>query len=53
MTRISDRLLVQRVDQLIVIIDEHAGTEIEFPVKLTPMVLRALAYLATDEKSGQ
>jgi hypothetical protein len=48
MTRISDRLLVQRVDHLIVIIDESAGTEIEFPVNLTPMVLRALAYLATD-----
>jgi hypothetical protein len=48
MARISDRLLIQRVDHLIVIVDEHAGQEIEFPVTLTPMVLRVLAYLATD-----
>ncbi|HEY7010128.1 MAG TPA: hypothetical protein VH395_14365 [Jatrophihabitantaceae bacterium] len=48
MARIDDRLLIQRVDQLIVIVDESAGVEIEFPVALTPMVLRVLAYLATD-----
>jgi hypothetical protein len=48
MTRVSDRLLIQRVDHLIVIIDEHAGQEIEFPVTLTREVLRVLAYLATD-----
>lgn len=53
MTRLNERLLVQHVDQLIVIIDEHAGTEIEIPLQSARMLLRALTYLLTDEKSGQ
>lgn len=46
MTRISDRLLVQRVDHLIVIMDETTGAEVEFPVEEAPAVAGALRYLA-------
>ena len=45
MTRITDRLLVQRVDDQIVVLDESAGAEVAFPLEVLPEVLSALTYL--------
>jgi hypothetical protein len=45
MTRISDRLLVQRVDDQIVIVNESSGEEITFPVEQGQRVIDALDYL--------
>lgn len=46
MSRITDRLLVQRVDEEIVIMDEVTGAEVTFPVLVTNNVISALTYLA-------
>ena len=49
MARINDRLLVQRVDDLMVVMDDSTGAEITFPVTDTVNVVRALAYLLTGD----
>lgn len=45
MTRVSDRLLVQRVDDLIVVIDESTGEEVAVPVDVAARVIAAITYL--------
>jgi len=47
MTRINDRLLVQRADDVMVLMDESTGAEIVFAVGETADVCGSLAYLAT------
>lgn len=49
MARISDTLLVQRVDDRIVVMDESTGAEVVFPVAVTQRVRDALGYLASEE----
>jgi hypothetical protein len=44
-TRISDRHLVQRVDDVIVIIDESTGEEVQVPVLVAAGVAAAITYL--------
>jgi hypothetical protein len=48
MARITDRLLVQRVDGLIVLIDESSGEEVTVPVEVVPNVIEAMKYLTQD-----
>jgi hypothetical protein len=50
--RISDRLLVQRVDDLIVIVDESSGAEITFPVAEVALVTAALMILRDPFTTG-
>lgn len=45
MARITDRLLVQRVDERMVFMDESTGSEVTFPLEVTPNVVAALRYL--------
>jgi hypothetical protein len=45
MSRITDRVLVQRVDDLIVVLDESTGDEVTFPVEVAPQAIAALHYL--------
>jgi len=45
MARITNNLLVQRADDLIVLIDEFTGEEVAFPVTLAPNVVGAIQYL--------
>jgi hypothetical protein len=45
-TRINDHLLVQRVDDLIVVIDESAGEEVAFAREDAANVVFAITYLA-------
>lgn len=49
MTRISERLVVQRVDDRMVMMDDSSGDEFVFPVADTEHVVRALVYLATAD----
>lgn len=49
MTRISDSLLVQRVDDLLVILDESTGAEITVPVELGNRLTVAINYLCHAE----
>lgn len=51
MARITDRLVVQRVDGQIVVMDDSSGAEIVFPVEVVPNVLAALNYLVKDTAS--
>lgn len=46
--RISDKLLVQRVDDDIVVLSTDTGEEVGFPVEATLDVISALTYLAGD-----
>lgn len=48
MARINDRLVIQRVGDAIVIVDEVAGTELVFPAVQVPNVNAALRYLTAD-----
>ena len=49
MSRITDRLLVQRTDTQIVFMDETTGAEVTFPVEATANVIAALQYLVNPE----
>lgn len=49
MTRIGDSLLVQRVDDRIVMLDDSTGDEVVFPVDYAEFVVRALMYLTTND----
>jgi hypothetical protein len=49
MTRINESLLVQRVGDLIVVVDESTGVEAGFPVTDTEKVIQVLMYLATND----
>jgi len=49
MSRITDRFVVQRVDALLVFMDDSTGTEITVPVAATPQIVAALSYLATED----
>lgn len=46
MTRINARLLVQRVDNLIVIVDENVNREVAWHVDDSPAIIQAIAYLS-------
>jgi hypothetical protein len=46
MARLSDRLLVQRADDMIVVMDDSTGAEVAFPIALTGSVIATLHYLA-------
>lgn len=48
MARVTDRLLVQRCDDLIVVMDDSTGAEVTFDIEAVPRVLAALLYLAGD-----
>lgn len=45
MARITDRLLVQRADDRMVVLDESSGAEIDFPISVVRNVIQALTYL--------
>jgi hypothetical protein len=46
MSRITDRFVVQRVDDQIVFIDDSSGQEITCPAEAVPNLIKALGYLA-------
>ena len=48
MARITETLLVQRVDGQILVMDDSTGDEVLFPVEATPNVIAALQYLSQD-----
>lgn len=49
MSRITDRLLVQRVDEQMVVMDDVTGAEITFPVDVVPNVIAAMVYLSSPD----
>lgn len=51
MARITDTLLVQRVDdQIVVLVDETGAlTEVTFPIEVIPNVIASLGYLYDPE----
>jgi hypothetical protein len=49
MSRITDRVLVQRVGDEIVFIDELTSDEVAFPVAAVGNVIAAMTYLADPE----
>lgn len=49
MTRVSERLLVQRAEDLIVLADEFTGEEVTFPVKLAAQVTETVGGLCGGE----
>lgn len=49
MSRITDRLVVQRVGDEIVFLDQLTGDEIVFSVEVIPHVFAAMGYLADPE----
>jgi hypothetical protein len=49
MARLTDRLLVQRVDDLLVVMDESSGAEITVPAAVVPNMLAAVWYLFAAE----
>jgi hypothetical protein len=49
MTRITDRFVVQRVDGMLVFVDDSTGAEVTLPVEHTALLIGALRYLADPE----
>jgi hypothetical protein len=52
MTRISDRLLVQRVDDLLVIMDQSSGAEIVFDPKIRGRLVETIPVLFPAPNQG-
>jgi hypothetical protein len=50
MSRITDRVLVQRVDEQIVVLDEVTGDEVAFPIEAVANMVAAMTYLADPEE---
>jgi hypothetical protein len=48
-TRINDRLVIQRVETQIVLVDDSSGHETLIPMEQVPAVIATLAYLIGDD----
>ena len=49
MSRITDTVLVQRVGEQIVVLDQDSGDEVAFPVEAVGNMIAAMTYLADPE----
>jgi len=52
-TRITDRLVVQLADDVVVVMDETTGAEVTFPLTVAPGVARTLDYFTEVGRADQ